>query len=151
MNFRDLVSGIAFLILGITAAWMGKAFYADAAYIPVGVGVLMGMFSLPLIWRGIADTIRKAPLNTPVITTALVDNPLRFSATLACCLIYYTALPYVGFYTTSTLFIGLLAYVLGERRPAVIAGITVGFIALLYLLFAVVLKRPLPTEFFLAY
>lgn len=151
MNFRELISGIAFLILGTVAAWMGKAFYADAAYIPVGVGVLMGMFSLPLIWRGIADVVHKVSLNKPVITTSLVDNPIRFCATLACCLIYYTALPSVGFYTTSTLFIALLAYVLGERRPYIVLGITLGFIALLYLLFALVLKRPLPTEFFLTY
>jgi putative tricarboxylic transport membrane protein len=55
----------------------------------------------------------------------------------------------VGFYSTSTLFIILLALVLGERRPIVVLGITVGFIILLYGLFAMVLKRPLPVEFFL--
>lgn len=59
-------------------------------------------------------------------------------------------MPTVGFYSTSALFIIVLAIVLGEKRPIVVVGITVGFIILLYGLFAMVLKRPLPVEFFLA-
>ncbi len=149
MNYRDLFSGIAFLIIGTTTAWMGKDFYADAAYVPIGAGALMGLFSLPLIWRGLVGLLAGHATSQPVM--ALVDHPGRFMATLACCLVYYVALPTVGFYTTSALFILLLALVLGERRPLVVLGITVGFIILLYGLFAVVLKRPLPVEFFLAY
>ncbi|QTP54780.1 tripartite tricarboxylate transporter TctB family protein [Billgrantia sulfidoxydans] len=158
MNYRDLFSGIAFLIIGVTTVWMGKDFFADAAYVPIGVGTLMGAFSLPLIWRGMKSVLA-ARATTDAATgghmtthpaPALVDHPARFSVTLGCCLVYYTALPIVGFYTTSALFITLLAVLLGERRPAVVAGITLGFITLLYALFAVVLKRPLPVEFFLA-
>ena len=148
MNHRDLFSGIAFLIIGTSTAWMGKGFYADSAYIPIGVGALMGLFALPLIWRGAMGILSTRSSNPPI--AALVEHPGRFVATLACCLIYYLALPSVGFYTTSALFIILLAVVLGERRPLVVLGITLGFITLLYGLFAVVLKRPLPVEFFLA-
>jgi hypothetical protein len=149
MKFRDFFSGIAFLILGCTVVWVGKDFDANAAYVPVGVGILMGLFSLPLILRGAAQIMEsRQPSNTAV---ALVDHPIRFMATLACCLVYYLALPTVGFYSTSTLFIILLALILGERRPIVVLGITLGFIVLLYGLFAMVLKRPLPVEFFLAY
>ena len=156
MNYRDLFSGIAFLIVGVTTVWMGKGFFADAAYVPIGVGTLMGTFSLPLIWRGMKSllaaraTTAAGRHTTPHPAPALVDHPARFTTTLGCCLVYYTALPIVGFYTTSALFITLLAVLLGERRPAVVAGITLGFITLLYALFAVVLKRPLPVEFFLA-
>lgn len=158
MNHRDLFSGIVFLIIGVTTVWMGKDFFADAAYVPIGVGTLMGAFSLPLIWRGMksvlaarATTDSAAGSNTTTHPApALVDHPARFTTTLGCCLVYYAALPIVGFYTTSALFITLLAVLLGERRPAVVAGITLGFITLLYALFAVVLKRPLPVEFFLA-
>lgn len=149
MNYRDLFSGIAFLIIGTATAWMGKDFYADAAYVPIGAGALMGLFSLPLIWRSSVSILTSRATSQPVM--ALVDHPGRFVATLACCLVYYVALPSVGFYTTSALFILLLALVLGERRPLVVLGITLGFITLLYGLFAVVLKRPLPVEFFLAY
>ncbi|WP_346298617.1 tripartite tricarboxylate transporter TctB family protein [Halomonas sp. BM-2019] len=149
MHYRDLFSGIAFLIIGITTAWMGKGFFADAAYVPIGAGALMGLFALPLIWRAAVGLLAGRATSQPVM--ALVDHPGRFAATLACCLVYYVALPTVGFYTTSALFILLLALVLGERRPLVVLGITLGFITLLYGLFAVVLKRPLPVEFFLAY
>ncbi|MDI5985456.1 tripartite tricarboxylate transporter TctB family protein [Halomonas sp. M4R5S39] len=148
MNYRDLFSGIAFLIIGTTTAWMGKDFFADAAYIPIGAGTLMGLFSLPLIWRSSRSLLARRPSSQPAM--ALVDHSGRFLATLGCCLVYYVALPTVGFYTTSALFIILLAPVLGERRPVVVLGITLGFITLLYGLFAVVLKRPLPVEFFLA-
>lgn len=148
MTYRDLFSGIAFLIIGISAAWMGKDFFADAAYVPIGAGILMGLFSLPLIWRGSVGLLARRSSSQPVM--ALVDHPGRFLATLACCLVYYVSLPTVGFYTTSALFIAVLAPVLGERRPVVVLSITLVFITLLYGLFAVVLKRPLPVEFFLA-
>lgn len=148
MNHRELFSGISFLIVGIAVAWMGKGFYADAAYIPIGTGVLMGLFSLPLILRGAASLLTGQGRGT--IAVPLVEAPRRFAATLICCLIYYLAMPVVGFYTTSALFVLLLAVVLGERRPWVLTSIALSFIALLYGLFAVVLKRPLPIEFFLA-
>ncbi|WP_234247181.1 tripartite tricarboxylate transporter TctB family protein [Billgrantia desiderata] len=158
MNYRDLFSGIAFLIIGASTVWMGKDFFADAAYVPIGAGALMGAFSLPLIWRGVKSILAARAMTAstgahrtePHSVPALVDHPARFATTLGCCLVYYAALPIVGFYTTSALFISLLAVLLGERRPAVVAGITLGFITLLYALFAVVLKRPLPVEFFLA-
>lgn len=148
MNFRDIISGIAFLILGFTVVWVGNGFDAGAAYVPTGVGILMCLFSLPLIFKGIMHRLRTSESSSSAV--ALIDHPGRFMATVACCLIYYLAMPTVGFYTISTLFIILLALILGERRPSVVLGITVGFISLLYGLFALVLKRPLPVEFFLA-
>ncbi|MDQ7729586.1 tripartite tricarboxylate transporter TctB family protein [Halomonas sp. SpR8] len=147
MNFRDIISGVAFLILGCTVVWVGNGFDAGAAYVPMGVGMLMCLFSLPLIFKGVRQTLGASESSS--IATPLIDHPGRFMATVACCLIYYLAMPTVGFYSTSTLFIMLLALVLGERRPSVVLGITVGFIILLYGLFAIVLKRPLPVEFFL--
>ncbi|OWV30425.1 hypothetical protein JI62_07070 [Halomonas campaniensis] len=147
MNFRDIISGIAFLILGCTVVWVGSGFDAGAAYVPMGVGILMCLFSLPLILKGAVQAL--AAGETGTVKSPLIDHTGRFMATVACCLIYYLAMPTVGFYSTSTLFIVLLALVLGERRPLVVLGITVGFIALLYGLFALVLKRPLPVEFFL--
>lgn len=146
MNFRDIISGIAFLIFGCTVVWVGSGFDAGAAYVPMGVGILMCLFSLPLVFKGVVQTQQNGGLSC---AAALIDHPGRFMATVACCLIYYLAMPTVGFYSTSTLFIILLALVLGERRPIVVLGITVGFIILLYGLFAMVLKRPLPVEFFL--
>ncbi|WP_234346816.1 tripartite tricarboxylate transporter TctB family protein [Halomonas sp. G11] len=148
MNFRDIISGIAFLILGCSVVWVGNGFDAGAAYVPMGVGILICLFSLPLIFKGVMQRLRTTESSSSAV--ALIDHPGRFMATVACCLIYYLAMPTVGFYTTSTLFIILLALVLGERRPSVVLGITVGFIILLYGLFAIVLKRPLPVEFFLA-
>ncbi|MGP9808474.1 tripartite tricarboxylate transporter TctB family protein [Halomonas sp. AOP12-C2-37] len=147
MNFRDIISGVAFLILGCTVLWVGNGFDAGAAYVPMGVGILMCLFSLSLIIKGVKQTLGASESSR--ITIALIDHPGRFMATVVCCLIYYLAMPTVGFYSTSTLFIMLLALVLGERRPSVVLGITVGFIILLYGLFALMLKRPLPVEFFL--
>ena len=147
MNFRDIISGIAFLILGCTVVGVGNGFDAGAAYVPMGVGILMCLFSLSLIFKGV--TQRLGASESSSIAVALIDHPGRFMATVACCLISYLAMPTVGFYSTSTLFIILLSLVLGERRPIVVLGITVGFIILLYGLFAMVLKRPLPVEFFL--
>ncbi|SDL65632.1 Tripartite tricarboxylate transporter TctB family protein [Franzmannia pantelleriensis] len=149
MTYRDLFSGLAFLIIGAITAWMGKDFYDDAAYVPLGAGSLMSLFALPLIWRSSRRLLVGSP-GGQAVATALVDHPGRFLATLGCCLVYYVTLPHIGFYTTSAVFVLVLAAVLGERRPKVVVGITVVFITLLYGLFAMVLRRPLPVEFFLA-
>ncbi|WP_249979135.1 tripartite tricarboxylate transporter TctB family protein [Vreelandella olivaria] len=149
MNFRDLISGITFLTCGVIATLVGKDFYADSAYVPMGVGVLMCLFAIPVIWRGAISVIRYET-RTGLTSQPMVIDPARFGITLICCVIYYIALPVVGFYTSSTLFICILAFLLGERRPTIIIFIALSFIALLYGLFALVLKRSLPVEFFLA-
>ncbi|GGY04039.1 hypothetical protein GCM10007160_34590 [Litchfieldella qijiaojingensis] len=143
MKYRDTLSGLVFFAIGVTTAWIGSGFYADTAYIPVGVGVLMSVFAVPLMVRGVVG-------NTMSTSMPLIHHPLRFFVTLACCVLFYFLLPIIGFYTTSTLFVIVMALLLGERRPAVVICVAVVFIALLYGLFAVVLKRPLPVEFFLA-
>ncbi|WP_417583727.1 tripartite tricarboxylate transporter TctB family protein [Nitrincola sp.] len=142
MNYRDFCTGVVFLLLGAGTAWYGKDFYYDSAYIPVGVGLLMSLFALGLIVRSL--------LKNKDHEIKLVDHPFKFIATLVSCVAYFFLLPIVGFYTTSSLFIVSLSLLIGERRPVVILSITVVFITLLYLLFALVLKRALPVEFFLA-
>lgn len=144
MNYRDLCTGILFLGLGIMTVWQGTGYYADTAYIPVGVGVLMSLFSVGLI-------IRSLGRKTRVAAVRLVDHPAKFAGTLAASAIYFFFLPIAGFYTASTAFVVSLAILVGERRPKVIISVTIAFIALLYGLFALVLKRALPVEFFLTF
>ncbi|MFN3881121.1 MAG: tripartite tricarboxylate transporter TctB family protein [Nitrincola lacisaponensis] len=142
MNYRDFCTGVLFFLLGIGTVWYGKDFYDDSAYIPVSVGVLMSLFALGLMLRSL--------MNSQLIQMRLMDHPAKFIATLTSCIGYFVLLPLAGFYTSSTLFIVTLSLLIGERRPVVILSITLVFITALYLLFALVLKRSLPVEFFLA-
>lgn len=143
MNYRDTVSGTLFLVAGLVTAGLGWDYYADASYVPVGVGIAMSLLALTLIVRCVRSQTNNG-------SAALLSHAPRFFITLITCVVYFIALPFLGFYTASTLFVLGLALMLGERRPLPLLSILVVFIVLLYMLFALLLKRPLPPEFFLA-
>ena len=140
----DLASGLFFLSLGVGAIFLARSFGPGAAMFPTIVAALMVMFASVLILRAL--TGRGRVPSAPVITEGK-----RFAIMLGATLVYIVLLPEVGFFTSSALFVPITAAALGFRRPVYLAVTTLIFIVLLYALFVVLLKRPLPPEFFLAF
>jgi hypothetical protein len=63
-------------------------------------------------------------------------------------LLAYTALfPVVGFMTTSGIFIGIFAYLLGQRNPAKLAAVILVMPTLVWVLFEIIFVIPLPHGF----
>lgn len=142
----ELIGGLAFLVLGLGAVYLSRDFAADAAAFPAVIGVLMALLSCAMIVRTLAASVTYTQAPAP-----LVKHWPRFVASIAITLAYIVILPTVGFFSSSALFVPVLSVVLGFRRPAYLAITTVLFIALLYALFTLLLRRPLPPEFFLPF
>jgi hypothetical protein len=62
-------------------------------------------------------------------------------------LIYFLAVPRLGYYTATALVIPIGAVMLGlRRRPILIISTTFTYLLLVYLTFGVFFQRPLPRE-----
>lgn len=75
----------------------------------------------------------------------VMDAWPKLAATVALTTVYIVAIGRVGFYTSSIIFLVALLAVLGVRRPLVLGAVTVGFTAVTYLLFTVLLGVPVPS------
>jgi hypothetical protein len=141
MKIVELV--VALVILGLAAlglvATMG--FPRASAYLPTAVLGLAGALSFAWAVQSVL-AIRRAP------PTFDVDpNEARRLVTLAgLALLYAFAIETVGFFTSTILFLPLAGSLLGYRNPAGLAISTVAFIALLYAIFGLLLRTPLPPE-----
>ena len=59
---------------------------------------------------------------------------------------YLILLPVLGFFSSSVLFLPLSSWLLGFRKPRLLAGGTIGFVVLVYVIFVLVFDHPLPEE-----
>ncbi|WP_142850019.1 tripartite tricarboxylate transporter TctB family protein [Telmatospirillum sp. J64-1] len=146
MQSRDVTAGIVFLGLGVGAAMMGKDYVGGAGALPTAIGSIMALLGAILALRG----LRSRPAGDAPAKPLFTSLPL-FAVTAAICVVYVMALPSLGFFTSSALFVPVLALALGFRRPLYLAGATVIFLVLLYAVFILLLRRPLPAEFFMAF
>jgi hypothetical protein len=73
-----------------------------------------------------------------------VDAPVFFLATAGGMVVYILVLPYAGFFIASFLFMIVLGYVLGFRKPLSLLGGTVGLLLFIYLVFVRFLAVPVP-------
>lgn len=74
--------------------------------------------------------------------------PGAFTATVAMTLVYVLSLKYIGFYAASTVYMLVLAFLLGLRRPLLLLVSTAALLALVYGVFVRFLGVPLPLGIF---
>ena len=74
----------------------------------------------------------------------IAKNPARFWGLLLLMLVYSAALPGLGFYLSSALFLPLAMLLLGARKPISIALTSAGVLLFVYLVFARLLEVSLP-------
>lgn len=74
----------------------------------------------------------------------VVDAWPKLTATVGLTLAFVASLAYVGFYAAMLVFMPTVLFVLGVRRPVMLATVTLGFAATTYLLFTVVLQIQMP-------
>lgn len=86
----------------------------------------------------------------PAETEPFFQTPRNFAIAVGLTPVYLYLVSEIGFFTASSVYMLLLAFLLGLRRlPALLLG-TAGFMASVYLVFVVLFARPLPPEFFLS-
>lgn len=79
------------------------------------------------------------------------ETVLKVGLMVAGMIVYILAIPHLGFFTATFLTVPLLARGIGYRNLRVSLLSTLGFVAILYAVFRLLLKIPLPPEFVLTF
>lgn len=79
----------------------------------------------------------------------LIDAPFKLFATISIGVVYVALVVPLGFYTASFLVMLVLPVTLGFRRVPYALVVGAIFIGIVYVVFSVLLEKPLPREWFL--
>ncbi|WP_106419660.1 tripartite tricarboxylate transporter TctB family protein [Salinicola tamaricis] len=133
---------LAGAVLSGCGLWHALGFTRDSAYLPTAV---MSLLTLLLLVWGIrsawslrqagSDTLRFAP-----------SHARRFLTLLATSVAMIAIAPRLGFATTFLLFVPVSGWLLGYRQGKWLVTTAILFSLLIYLIFQIVLDRPLPPE-----
>lgn len=144
MKVVELV--IALVVLALAAAGIAQAigFPVASAYLPVAVLGLACVLSFTWAVQSVQAIRREPP------SFRLDPAETRRLLTLAgLSLLYAFAIVAIGFFTATLIFIPLAAFLLGYRSVRGLAIATAAFALLLYSVFGLLLRTPLPPELIL--
>ena len=144
MKIVELV--VALVILALAGLGLADAtgFPQTSAYLPIAVLGLTCALSLAWAVQSVLAISREPP------TLRLDPAETRRLLTLAgLSLLYAVGIVEVGFFTSTIIFIPLSALLLGYRSARGLAISTVAFGLLLYAVFGLLLRTPLPPELIL--
>jgi putative tricarboxylic transport membrane protein len=134
------------------AWWMSARFPVDARFFPRMVLGLLGVLSV--VWLARTFVTGGSRFAAPVAEgeTGEVEpffiHAGYFVAAITMLTAYVLLVGQIGYFSSTILFIPAMALALGYRRPLGILLTTGAFVGMIYLIFVVMFRRRLPTEFF---
>lgn len=140
-DLSELIAALGVAALAAAGLVHALGFPRSSAYLPVAVTGLA--LTLAIIWAG--QSVRHMRRRTRMVDV----DPMhlrRLALMVGAALLYVAAVGAVGFFTASALFVVITALVLGMRRLRTILATAACFTLALYLVFVVLLDRPLPPE-----
>jgi hypothetical protein len=137
---QDILLGGVFMALGLVAAFMARDWRGASGTYPMVLGLVLAGCGLGVAGRA---------LRLPDVPRQLVEAPGAFAIALAAAIAYVALVVPLGFYTASALLMLTLPVALGLRRPVYSLVVSGVFMALVWLVFSVLLEKPLPAEWFL--
>lgn len=140
---QDIVLGLIFVSLGLAAAWMARGYTGAGGTYPMVLGLV-----LTLLGGTVAG---KAARSGSTRTRVLVEAPVKLISAAVIATIYVAAVVPFGFYTASFLLMLVMPLGLGFRRGIYALVMAVVFTAVVYLVFTVLLEKPLPREAILSF
>lgn len=135
---------IAVIILAVTAYfWMESVEIsaAEARMFPHMILMSMGVLSLLLFIRSFR--IPRKQRAEPVITSMPA-----FTLFVLTTVVYVACVAYLGYFTSSAVYVPLVAYLIGLQKHWTSLIVTTVFLGATYLVFVVLFARPLPPEIF---
>jgi len=135
----DRVTGGVLLLAGIAAGLEATTY--DVAFMtdPVGPKALPYLVSVTVVLGGLATLLR------PRSSVSLPGRPavVRMAGAVLAFVVYALVLPFIGFFTATTMVVAALALLYrGPAGPSLAAAL--GLSAMLWLLFVALLSLPLP-------
>ena len=144
MKIVELVVALVILGLSVLGLVDTTGFPRASAYLPTAVLGLACALSLAWVVQSVLAIRRERP------TLRLDPARTRRLLTLAALsLLYAVAIVGIGFFTSTMLFIPLSALLLGYRNAGGLVIATAAFAVLLYTVFGLLLRTPLPPELIL--
>ncbi|WP_372000988.1 tripartite tricarboxylate transporter TctB family protein [Tistrella mobilis] len=135
---QDVVLGLVLAALGGFAGLEASGYRGASGHYPLALGIVLAALGLALAVRA---AVRGSPKPRP-----LAIHAPRLIGSSAMGAAYLALVPVLGFYTASALAVATMPVALGLRRPVLVALGTVIFTAAVWLVFSVVLNKPLPPE-----
>jgi putative tricarboxylic transport membrane protein len=138
----EIATGIFFIVV---AAW----FLYEASKFPVNESsVDMGPAAFPQVLAWLVILLSVLLIITSFIKgSALKISVKRFKQivySMVLLIIYGVAIPFIGFYIATILFIPIMLFLAGERKWKSIIGVTIVFELFAFAIFDTVLNVPLP-------
>jgi len=132
----------ALILLGFSVfAW------SEASEIGGGAGIFPRLIIYVLTFFSLVYLVRSVLVARP--GKQIIERGGIFVIMLLTSIIYINGVTYVGYVTSSLIFIPLVTWVIGFRRPLYILLVTLIYILSVYVLFEVIFDRPLPSELLL--
>jgi putative tricarboxylic transport membrane protein len=150
---KDRIGYLFCAAVGAAAFWLAGDFQQESAIFPRVISAAMVVIGSGLT---LLNYVQYSPQirSLPQSDAATGEQPAgwfihntRFAQAVSLTLIYFLAVPRLGYYTATALVIPIGAVMLGlRRRPILIISTTFTYLLLVYLTFGVFFQRPLPRE-----
>ncbi len=135
---QDIVLGFIFMGLGIAAAWMATSYHGAGGTYPMVLGVILTLLGGTVTFKAVRAGSQ--------LQRGLIDAPAKMLSTIAIGAVYVALVVPVGFYASSFLLMLALPAALGFRKLVYALVVAAVFILIVYLIFSVLLEKPLPRE-----
>lgn len=136
---QDIVLGLIFTALGLATVWLARSYSGASGTYPLVLGAVMAFLGALIVGR--------AMRSTSDAKRELVSAPIQLVIAAVVSMVYVGLILPLGFYTASVLLMLALPALLGFRRVTYTLLMALGFICIVYMVFTVVLEKPLPAEF----
>lgn len=140
---QDIVLGLLFVGLGIAAAWMATEYTGASGNYPMVLGLILALLGGAVTVRAVRSGRSEA--------RALIEAPAKMITTAVIATLYVGLVVPLGFYTASFLLMLALPMALGFRQAVYALVVALVFMVLIYLVFSVLLEKPLPREALLSF
>jgi len=135
---QDIVLGLVFVSLGIAAAWMATDYSGASGTYPMVLALILTLLGGAVAVKAVRSGSRE--------TRALIEAPSQMVTAAVIATIYVATVVPFGFYTASFLLMLAMPLALGLRQVVYALVVTAVFMTGVYLVFSVLLEKPLPRE-----
>jgi len=133
MAKKNRITAIVVIVLSIFGLMEAKSYPAEAATYPLAI--LLMAIALSVILLVTKPRVKTKPGN---IVYRQLYGMIAFT------IAYYIIIRIIGYYFATLLYVLVSMYFLKERNLIVLASVPVGFVAVLYCVFGLFLRVPLP-------
>ena len=133
MAKKNRITAIVVIVLSIFGLMEAKSYPAEAASYPLAI--LLMAIALSVILLVTKPRVKTKPGN---IVYRQLYGMIAFT------IAYYIIIRIIGYYFATLLYVLVSMYFLKERNLIVLASVSVGFVVVLYCVFGLFLRVPLP-------